>query len=269
MGGAPGSGGASGTGGATRAGGAPGTGGRTGPGGAAAQGGATSAGTGGSTAAVSCTGAPLSGGTQHCSSNATGSVGSFSYSIWSSGSGGCVTPYGVGAAYKATWNNSGDFLAGCGFQWNETQTYDQYGTISADYAYTKTGSAGGYSYLGIYGWSNNPLIEFYVVDDWYGSGPPTGGGTLKGTFTVDGGSYKVYQHQQTNQPSIHGTTTFQQYFSVRQTARQCGHISLTEHFKEWASLNMPLGKMASARLLTEAGGGSGSIDYTSATMTAK
>jgi len=263
-GGVLGSGGIRGSGGvAPGSGGASRSGGTTGMGGQPPQGG-----TGGTTGTVACNGSPLSGGTQHCSSNSTGNVGSLSYSIWSSGSGGCITTYGAGAAYKATWNNSGDFLAGCGFQWNETQTYDQYGTISADYAYTKTGSAGGFSYIGIYGWSNNPLIEFYIVDDWFGSGPPTGGGTLKGTFTVDGGTYKVYQHQQTNQPSIHGTTTFQQYFSVRQTARQCGHISLTDHFKEWASLGMPLGKMASARLLTEAGGGSGSIDYSAANMTA-
>jgi len=262
-GGTPGSGGIRGSGGV-----APGSGGAGNRGGSTGSGGSSTPGGSGGSGTVSCNGSPLTGGTQHCSSNSTGNVGSLSYSIWSSGGGGCITTYGAGAAYKATWNNSGDFLAGCGFQWNETQTYDQYGTVSADYAYTKSGSGGGWSYIGIYGWSNNPLIEFYIVDDWFGSGPPTGGGTMKGSFTVDGATYKVYQHQQNNQPSIHGTTTFQQYFSVRQTARQCGHISLTEHFKEWASLGMPLGKMASARLLTEAGGGSGSIDYSSANMTA-
>ena len=71
------------------------------------------------------------------------------------------------------------------------------------------------------------------------------------------------------QPSIHGTTTFPQFFSVRQAARQCGHISITEHFKEWASSGMTLGKMYEAKILVEAGGGSGSIDFTSATVTAK
>ncbi len=273
------------TGGNISTGGAPVVGGMSATGGTKATGGAATGGTkatggaatggaavGGGTSTVNCSGPALTGGTQHCSSNQTGTTGSFSWSIWSSGSGGCVTPYGVGAAYKTTWNNSGDFLAGMGFQWNETQTYDKYGTITADYAYTRTGTAGGYSYLGIYGWSNNPLIEFYIVDDYYSSGPPNitwGDGVLKGTFTVDGGSYKVFTHTQVNQPSIHGTTTFVQYFSVRQTARQCGRISVTAHFNEWKSLGMPLGNMASARLLTEVGGGVGSVDYTTATMTAQ
>jgi len=180
-----------------------------------------------------------------------------------------MTTYGVGAAFKAAWNNSGDFLARVGLQWNETQTYDQLGTISADYSYTKTGSGGAYSFIGIYGWSNSPLVEYYIVDDWFGSGPPTDGGTLKGTFTVDGGVYNIYTHTQNDQPSIHGNATFPQFFSVRQASRQCGHISITEHFKQWASSGMTLGKMYEAKILVEAGGGSGSIDFTSATITAK
>ncbi|MEO7424102.1 MAG: glycoside hydrolase family 11 protein [Fibrobacteria bacterium] len=214
-------------------------------------------------AAQACpTGPALTPGTQHCSSNQTGTIGAFGWSIWSSGSGGCITPAGNTAAFKATWNNSGDFLARAGYQWNETKTYDQYGTISADYAYTKTGTAGGYSFVGIYGWSNTPLVEYYVVDDWFGTGSaPTANGSLKGTFTADSGTYKIYTHQQVNQPSIHGNTTFMQFFSIRQTARQCGRISLTEHFTKWKSLGMDLGKMYEAKLLVEAGGGSGSIDY--------
>jgi hypothetical protein len=244
--------------------------------GGSATGGASSggkAGTGGSSStggSTGCSGPALSGGTQHCSSNMSGTVAGYTYTIWSSGSGGCITPYGTGAAYKATWNNSGDFLARVGLQWNETQTHDQLGTISADYAFTKTGTAGGFSFIGIYGWSNTPLVEYYIVEDWFGGGSaPTGGGTLKGTFTVDGGSYNVYTHTQTNQPSIHGTQTFPQFFSVRQAPRQCGHISISEHFKQWASYGMTLGKMYEAKLLIEAGGGSGSIDFTSASITAK
>jgi endo-1,4-beta-xylanase len=215
---------------------------------------------------------PLTGGTQHCG-NGGGVVGSFSWSLYESGAGGCITPYGVGAAFNATWNNSGDFLARVGFQWDKTKTYDQLGTLTADYAYTKTGTGIGWSYIGIYGWSVNPLVEFYIVDDWFGSSSPPsptyGGGAQTGSFDVDGATYKIFTHTQVNQPSIQGPATFQQFFSVRQTPRQCGHISITEHFKEWANLGMTLGMMYEAKILVEAGSGSGSIDYTSASMTAQ
>jgi hypothetical protein len=219
-------------------------------------------------AADSCpTGPDLTAGAQTCSSSKTGTVGSFGWSIWSSGSGGCITPSGNTAAFKATWNNSNNYLARMGFQWNETKTFDQYGTITADFAYTKTGTGGGFSYMGIYGWSNNPLVEFYIVDDWFGSGSaPTAGGALKDTFTVDDAKYKVYTHTQVNQPSIHGNTTFQQIFSIRQTTRQCGHISVSEHFKKWKSLGLELGKLNEAKLLVEVGGGVGSVDYSVGTM---
>jgi endo-1,4-beta-xylanase len=179
-----------------------------------------------------------------------------------------MTVFGVDATFKANWSNVGDFLARVGLGWNASQTYSQLGTISADFAYTKTGSAGGFSFIGIYGWSENPLHEYYIVEDWFGSGPPTGGGTKVGTFTVDGGTYNVYTHTQTNQPSITGSNaTFVQFFSVRQTPRQCGHISISQHFAEWASLGLTLGNMEEARLLVEVGGGSGTIDFTTATVT--
>jgi hypothetical protein len=220
-------------------------------------------------AASACpTGPALTPGTQHCSSNLTGKTGGFAWSIWSSGSGGCITPSGNTAAFKATWNEAGDFLARMGFQWDETKTFDKYGTVTADYAYTKSGTAGSYSFIGIYGWSNNPLIEYYIVDDWFGAGaPPTGGGTFQGAFTADSGAYNIYTNQRVNQPSIHGTTTFMQFFSIRQTPRQCGHITVSDHWKQWKGMGLELGKMYEAKLLVEAGGGTGSIDYSVGTMT--
>lgn len=245
-----------------------GGGGGSGSGGTSAMGGSSSGGSAGSSSNPGCSTTPLSGGSQHCSSNTQGNVGNYSWTIWSSGSGGCITPYGVGAAFKATWNNSGDFLARMGLGLGSNKTYDKFGTVAADFSEIKSGSAGGYSYVGIYGWSVSPLIEFYIVDDWF-SGHPNPGGSKVGTFSVDGGTYDVYKHQQVNQPSIQGNTTFDQFFSVRQTARSCGHISISEHFKKWDSLGLKLGNLEEARILIEAGGGMGSIDFTNATLTAQ
>jgi endo-1,4-beta-xylanase len=271
VGGGLGTGGRVGTGGAvTGTGGATtGTGGRAGTGGAVTGTGGAVTGTGGTTGAC-VAGATWTGGKTY-SANSSGNVGNgYTYQRWSNGTGsGSMTVAGVDAKFSATWSNVGDFLARVGLGWNSTQTFDQLGTIAADYTYTKTGSGGGFSYIGIYGWSENPLHEFYIVDDWYGTNPPTGGGSKVGSFTVDGAMYNVYTHTQNNQPAITGgNQTFVQYFSVRQTARQCGHISISEHFKEWANLGLTLGKMEEARILVEVGGGNGTINFTTATVTA-
>lgn len=212
---------------------------------------------------------PLTGGSS-VTKDGTGNVGGgYEYELWHDGAGSMtMTNYGKNAAFKASWKDAGDFLARVGLKWNETKTYDAYGNVAADYAFTKSGSGGGYSFIGIYGWSNNPLVEYYIVEDWFGSGPPTGGGTLKGSFDIDGGTYKIYTNLRDQKPSIHGTATFTQFFSVRQKARQCGHISISEHWKKWASLNMQLGKMYESKILVEAGGGQGTFDLSYATLQA-
>jgi len=59
-----------------------------------------------------------------------------------------------------------------------------------------------------------------------------------------------------------------QYFSVRQTARTCGVMSVSQHFAAWAKMNMPLGNLEEARLLIEAGNNpGGSITFSVATVT--
>jgi hypothetical protein len=83
-------------------------------------------------------------------------------------------------------------------------------------------------------------------------------GTEVGSYTLDDSLYKVYQKPRTG-PSIEGNnTSFQQFFSIRQTARTSGTISVTEHFKQWESLNMNLGtNMYECKFKVEVGGTGG------------
>ena len=76
-------------------------------------------------------------------------------------------------------------------------------------------------YVGIYGWTLNPLREYYIIDDW-GEMKPAGTSsdgtprTRVGTITVDGDTYDVWKKTRENKPNITGADqTFDQYFSNR------------------------------------------------------
>ena len=264
-----GSSGATGTGGATATGGASAKGG-AGGGAAGKSGAAGASGTGGAAGgSASCAPGTMPTGGKTITAAGQGTAdGSYTYNFYTNGQGtASMVVYGVAAEFGATWSNPGDFLARVGLGFNETKTPTQLGTVTATFAETKSGTAG-YNYIGVYGWSVNPLVEYYIVEDWFGSRPVPG--TKAGTITVDGAMYDVYTHTQMNQPTITGqNATFPQYFSVRQTAHSCGTITVSDHFSQWASkFNLTLGMMEEARLVVEVGGGgSGTITFTTATMT--
>jgi endo-1,4-beta-xylanase len=147
-----------------------------------------------------------------------------------------------------------------GRKFGSTQTHQQIGTISIKYnapAYSPNGN----SYLSVYGWTKSPLVEFYIVDSWGSWRPP--GGTSKGQVTIDGETYDIYETTRTQQPSIDGTQTFQQYWSVRTTKRTSGTISVTEHFNAWTAKGMNMsGKMYEVAFKVEGYQSSGSAEIT-------
>jgi hypothetical protein len=199
----------------------------------------------------------------------------YSYEIWStSGNDNRLIWYGPdkggGAAFRAEWNNADTFLGRVGLYWNQGKPYSDYKNVFCDFKFTRSanGTAGGHSYLGIYGWSKNPMIEWYIVDDWYGNGiiqPHNMGGEAakKDEFFVDGATYFIYQATRpAGSGNIEGSFyPFPQYFSIRQERRQSGTISITEHFKAWERIGLKLGtNMYEAKFLVEAGGGTGWFD---------
>ncbi|KAI0847444.1 glycoside hydrolase family 11 protein [Daldinia vernicosa] len=176
--------------------------------------------------------------------------GGYFWSSWSEGGGTFRCNNGAGSSYSVTWQSSGGssgFVCGKGWSPGGNRAVTYSGTYEPK----------GPSYLAVYGWTRNPLIEYYILDA-HGDLLPNEPWTSKGNFTIDEGTYEVYTSTRVNKPSIIGTTTFQQYWSVRTEQRVGGTINTGKHFDQWSKLGLNLGGHDYMILATE-GYTSGSV----------
>lgn len=178
--------------------------------------------------------------------NKTGTQDNYNYELWKDYGTTSMT-LNSGGTFSCEWSNIGNALFRKGRKFDSTKTYQQIGNISVEYGcdYRPNGN----SYFCVYGWTVDPLVEYYIVESWGTWRPP--GATAKGQITVDGGTYDVYETTRVNQPSIQGNTTFKQYWSVRTSKRTSGTISVTEHFKAWENMGLKMGKLYETALTVE------------------
>ena len=196
------------------------------------------------------------------SESAKGDVGNsgFQYELWHSEGSGSLTYYDNGT-FSAEWNDSRDFIARVGLAYAESKNFDEFGDFSADFKFTKSGSAD-FSYFGVYGWTENPRAEYFILEDWFSAPNPEYLGEKKGEITVDGDTYDIYIFQD-NKLYVQGNINYPTFYSVRRTPRQCGHIDITAHFKKWTEFGLNLGKMNEITMIAEAGNvASGATDFT-------
>lgn len=176
----------------------------------------------------------------------TGQIDGWDYELWKDYGTTEMTLDG-GGNFTCRWSDINNALFRIGKKFDCTQSWEEIGDITISYGadYFPVGN----SYLCVYGWSREPLVEYYVVQSWGNWRPP--GAESLGTITVDDATYDVYTTTRVNQPSIDGTQTFQQFWSVRKGKCSEGTVSLTEHFKAWESFGLELGNLYEAALTVE------------------
>ncbi|KAF3396288.1 putative endo-1,4-beta-xylanase A [Penicillium rolfsii] len=164
----------------------------------------------------------------------SGDSGGYYYTYWTAGQGTIdYENYDVGG-YSINWSDVADFTAGKGWMPGSDRTINYSGS------FTPTAAN---ALLSVYGWTVNPLIEYYITDS-YAIDPSTdasAGFNYMGSVDSDGGTYNIYTAPRENAGSILGTANFTQYWSIRTSPRVGGTITTSNHFSAWSSHGMNLG----------------------------
>lgn len=175
-----------------------------------------------------------------------GTKDGYDYELWNQNYQGTATMnVGSNGAFTCSWSGIENCLFRTGKKLGSTKKYGDYNGMYVDYDvdYEPKGN----SYMCIYGWTENPTVEYYIVEAW-GSWRPPGATNSLGTVEANGNKYDIYRTQRVNQPSIHGTETFYQYWSVRQDNPAVnnakthieGRISISKHFDAWSKAGLDM-----------------------------
>ncbi|KAE8446676.1 hypothetical protein EG329_011720 [Mollisiaceae sp. DMI_Dod_QoI] len=181
----------------------------------------------------------------------TGTNNGYYYSFYTDGVDTVTYTNGAAGTYTLTWSGSGDVVGGKGWATGAARAI----TFTANY------QPNGNSYLSVYGWTTSPLVEYYIMED-FGTYNPASSLTYKGTVTSDGSVYDIYEGTRTNAPSIIGTATFHQYWSIRRNKRTSGTVTTANHFNAWKSLGLTLGTFNYQIVATEGYDSSGTSTVT-------
>jgi len=156
--------------------------------------------------------------------NQTGTHDGYFYAFWKD-TGDATLTLGPGGSYSTRWSGINNWFAGKGWAVGGRRTFTYHGTFHPD----------GNSYLALYGYTTNPYVEYYILENW-GTYRPTG--TYLGTLYSEGSVYEIHRVRRIGTP---GTMPYDQFFSIRLQKRSSGTINTGDHFDAWARVGMHLG----------------------------
>lgn len=153
----------------------------------------------------------------------------FSYELWNQYAKGqaCMT-IANGALFSGEWSDIENYLARRGLSFDKKRKHqeirDFYATYDCEYKPSK--GKNGNSYLSVYGWTVEPLIEYFIIEDWR------------------------------NWVSYMSTdSTFIGFFDVN------GSIHISDHFNKWESFGLTMGNLHEVSFVTEGYKSSGSFNF--------
>jgi endo-1,4-beta-xylanase len=152
----------------------------------------------------------------------------YRYELWNQNSQGnaCMT-LDEGALFSGEWRGIENYLARRGLNYNQTKKHQEIGEFFTNYKCDyKPSSESGNSYLSVYGWTVEPLIEYYIIEDWRNCAP-----YMSPDATFKGGK------------------------------RSRGTINISDHFNMWEKFGMKMGKLHEVSFVVEGFKSSGSFEF--------
>ncbi len=197
-----------------------------------------------------------------------GNSDGYEYEMWNQSDIGDVSYEYEAGSFTCSWADVENLIALMGKSYDDQRkNYKAFDDVSFSYdiEFTPHGNA----FYGAYGWTRNPLVEYYIVDGW-GSWRPcaSSNSELLGTTIVNGNEYEVFKTNRYNQPGLDGPNTFSQYWSVRTksdsknntTNHVNGCIDVAKHFDSWEAMGLDTsGTLYEAAFNVEAYRSSGSV----------
>ncbi len=163
--------------------------------------------------------------TKRSTPSSQGTHSSFFYSFWTDGLGNVTYLNGANGSYTVSWQKCNNFYGGKG--WNP-------GTENKNITYAASIASEGNTYLSVYGWTRNPLVEYYVVES-YGTYNPASQyvKTKERMLESDGGVYSLGVTRQVMMAM--GPAVLTKVWSVREGGdrRVAGTVNMKRHFEAW------------------------------------